>query len=101
VTGDLLLNEPTGTVAVPATTLNRIAAAAAELVQGVRVRRPRRNVEIEVNGGSASVTLHVAARYGTVVPVVAEQVQREVAAALQRMCGLDARRVDVVVEELV
>ena len=35
------------------------------------------------------------------LPALAEAVQREVAEVLERMCGLEARRVDVSVEELV
>jgi uncharacterized alkaline shock family protein YloU len=101
VTDELLLREPEGAIAVPAATLNRIVAAAAEVVDGVRVRRPRRNVEVVVEAAGASVTLHLAARYGTVLPMVADEVQREVAAALGGMCGLEVTRVDVAIEELV
>jgi uncharacterized alkaline shock family protein YloU len=100
VSDELVLSEPEGAVAVPAATLNRIVAAAAELVDGARVRRPR-NLQVEIVGGSTTVTLHLAARYGTVLPEVAEKVQREVAGALERMCGLEVRRVDLAVEELV
>jgi uncharacterized alkaline shock family protein YloU len=101
VTDELSLREPEGTISVPAATLNRIVAAAAELVDGVRVRRPRRSVDIALADGSATVTLHLVARYGTVLPMVAEEVQREVASALERMCDLEIERVDVAVEELV
>jgi uncharacterized alkaline shock family protein YloU len=97
---ELVLSEPDGEIAVPAATLNRIVAAAAELVDGVRVRRPR-NVHVEIVGGGATITLHLAARYGTVLPQVAEKVQREVAEAVERMCGLEVKRVDVAIEELV
>jgi uncharacterized alkaline shock family protein YloU len=47
------------------------------------------------------VTVKLAARYGAVLPEVAEEVQRQVADALARMCGVEVRSVDVVVEELV
>jgi uncharacterized alkaline shock family protein YloU len=43
----------------------------------------------------------VAARYGAVLPQVAEDVQRHVAEALGQMCGIEVRAVDVAVEELV
>jgi uncharacterized alkaline shock family protein YloU len=98
---ELVLTEPTGTVTVPAATLAGIVAGAAESVDGARVRRPRRSVEVEVEGASATVALQLAVRYGTILPALAEAVQREVAEVLERMCGLEARRVDVSVEELV
>jgi uncharacterized alkaline shock family protein YloU len=101
MTDDLVLAEPSGTIAVPATTLVRIAVRAAELVDGVRVRRPRRGVEVELDDGGATVSLQLAAPYGAVLPELAEAVQAEVARALERMCCVDVRRVDVTVEELV
>jgi hypothetical protein len=101
VTDELVLREQTGTITVPAATLTRIVAAAAELVDEARVRRPRRSIDVEISDGRAVVTLHLAARYGTVLPEVAERVQGEVAAALHAMCGLEVRQVDVAVEELV
>jgi uncharacterized alkaline shock family protein YloU len=101
VTDELSLREPEGTITVPVATLTRIVAAAAELVDGVRIRRPRRNVDVAIADARATVTLHLVARYGTVLPMVAEEVQREVASALERMCELDVDRVDIAVEELV
>jgi uncharacterized alkaline shock family protein YloU len=98
---ELVLTEPEGTVTVPAATLARIVVRAAELAEGARVRRPRRSVDVEVAGGSATVTVKLAARYGAVLPELAEEVQRQVAGALARMCGVDVRSVEVVVEELV
>ena len=86
---------------VPAATLARIVVKAAELAEGARVRRPRRGVDVDVAGDSATVTVRLVARYGTVLPQLAEDVQREVADALGRMCGVDVRRVDVAIEELV
>jgi uncharacterized alkaline shock family protein YloU len=101
MTDQLLISEPEGTVCVPAATLARIVVRAAERAEGARVRRrPRRGVDVEVNGGTAAVTLRLSARYGTVLPQLAEDVQREVAAALERMCGVEAR-VDVAIEELI
>jgi uncharacterized alkaline shock family protein YloU len=97
----LLITEPEGTVCVPAATLARIVVRAAELADGARVRRPRRGVDVEVAGGSATVTLRLAARYGTVLPQVAEDVQRQVATALEQMCGIEVASVDVAIEELV
>jgi uncharacterized alkaline shock family protein YloU len=101
MTDQLVLAEPEGTISVPAATLGRIVVRAAELADGARVRRPRRSADVEVNGTSADVTLRIAARYGAVLPELAESVQREVASALERLCGLKVRRVDVTIEELV
>lgn len=98
---EFVLTEPAGTITVPPATLSRIVARAAELVDGARVRRPRRTADVKVAGGSATVTLHLTARYGTVLPSLAEDVQRQVATALEQMCGLEVRRVDVALEELV
>jgi uncharacterized alkaline shock family protein YloU len=101
VSDELVISEPEGTVCVPAATLARIVVRAAELVDGARVRKPRRGVEVDVSGDGATVALRVAARYGAVLPQVAEEVQLQVAAALERMCGVQVGRVDVAIEELV
>jgi uncharacterized alkaline shock family protein YloU len=101
MTDQLEISSPEGSVCVPAATLARIVVRAAELADGARVRRPRRGVDVEIAGDSASVTLRVAARYGTVLPDLAEEVQRQVAEALGRMCGIEVRSVDVAIEELV
>jgi uncharacterized alkaline shock family protein YloU len=98
---ELVVSEPAGTITVPAATLARIAVRAAELVEGVHVRRPRRNVDVEIAGGSANVSLQLAARYGVVLPDLAEAVQEEVRQALERMCAVEVRRVDIAIEELV
>jgi hypothetical protein len=97
----LVVREPEGTVCVPAATLARIVVRAAERADGARVRRPRRAVDVEVTGDSAAVTLRLAARYGTVLPQLAEEVQGHVARALEQMCGIDVRSVDLAIEELV
>jgi uncharacterized alkaline shock family protein YloU len=97
----LMISEPEGTVCIPAATLARIVVRAAELAEGARVRRPRRGVDVAVAGDSATVTLRLAARYGAVLPQLAEDVQQQVASALSEMCGVEVRRVDVGIEELV
>jgi uncharacterized alkaline shock family protein YloU len=97
----LVVREPEGTVCVPAATLARIVVRAAEKAEGARVRRPRRAVDVEVTGDGAAVMLRLAARYGTVLPQLAEEVQGHVARALEQMCGVDVRSVDLAIEELV
>ena len=80
--------------------LTQIVVRAAEAVDGVRVRRARRHVEVEVAAGHARVDIELAIAYGRVLPDVAREVQREIACALERMCGLKVDAVDVSVEEL-
>jgi uncharacterized alkaline shock family protein YloU len=101
VTDEVVLTERAGTITVPSATLSRIVATAAERVDGARVRRPRRSVTVDVTDGSATVALQLVARFGVVLPHLAEAVQREVAAALEQMCELDVAAVDVAIEELV
>jgi uncharacterized alkaline shock family protein YloU len=97
---ELVLREPAGTISVPAATLDRIVATAAERVDGARMRR-RRGVEVALAGGTASVSLQLAARYGVVLPQLAAAVQERVREELETMFGLEVARVDVAVEELV
>jgi uncharacterized alkaline shock family protein YloU len=73
--------------------LTQIVSAAAEQVDGVRVRR--RGVAFD--DGRVSVSL--AAPYGTVLPHVAREVQERIAGALSSMCELQVA-VDVSVDEL-
>ena len=80
--------------------LTQIVVRAAEAVEGARVRRPRRKVEVAIENGRARVDLELAVAYGKVLPEVARDVQREVADALTRMCEVAVDAVDVSVEEL-
>ena len=73
---------------------------AAEAVDGARVRRPKRHLEIAVADGRARVELELAVAYGHVLPDVAREVQEQVADALTRMCGVEIDAIDVSVEEL-
>ena len=95
---ELVVEEPGGTVSVPAAALERIVSRAAERVDGSRARR-RRGVEIALDGGAATVSLQLAARYGVVLPQLVERVQAEVREVLETMFELDVKRVDVTVEE--
>src|SRR6185436_16751778 len=79
--------------------LSQIVVLAAESVDGARVRRPKRRVEIDVEGGQARVELELVARYGSSLQEVGRDVQERVAAGLGTMCGLEPT-VDVAVEEL-
>lgn len=89
-----------GTISVTPTALSALVVRAAESVDGLRVRRPKRDVEIEITGERARVELELAARYGVVLPDAAHDAQQRVSDALARMCGLAASAVDVNFEEL-
>src|SRR5581483_6075860 len=56
--------------------LTRIVVRAVEAVDGARVRRPRRKVDVEIEDGRAKVDLELAVAYGRVLPEVARAVQR-------------------------
>ena len=90
---------PRGAIRIEGDALAALVVAAAELVDGARVRRPRRGLDVSVTDGAAKVELELAARYGTVLPSVAREVQANVAAALLASAGL-AASVDVSIEEL-
>ncbi len=74
--------------------LAQIVVAAAEQVEGARVRK-RRGVQPH----DGRVTLWLAARYGAILPELARDVQQHVADALRSMCDLDVK-IDVTIEEL-
>jgi uncharacterized alkaline shock family protein YloU len=80
--------------------LTQIVVRAAEAVEGARVRRPRRKVDVEIEHGRARVDLELTVAYGKVLPDVARDVQRGVVDALTRMCDVTVDAVDVSVEEL-
>jgi uncharacterized alkaline shock family protein YloU len=96
----LVLEEPGGTITVTAPVLATLVTQAAEEVEGARVRRGRRRLEIDVSGEGARVRLELAARYGLVLPEVARRVQERVAAALTTMCNVTIEGIDVSVEEV-
>jgi uncharacterized alkaline shock family protein YloU len=80
--------------------LSQIVIHAAESVAGARVRRPRRGVEIAVEGGRARVELELAAQVGSSLADLGREVQQRVADALRTMCALEPAAVDVAIEEL-
>ena len=84
-----------GTVTIPDSVLLQVVTRAAETVDGVRVRR-KRSVDVE----SRAVRLEVTARRGEPLVPLAERVQEEVASALAAVCGLDASRVDVTIDDV-
>ncbi len=90
---------PHGSIRIEGDALAALVVTAAELVEGARVRRPRRGLDVSVTDGTAKVELELAARFGSVLPAVAHEVQTNVATALLGSAGLSAA-VDVSIEEL-
>jgi uncharacterized alkaline shock family protein YloU len=80
--------------------LTHIVVRAAEAVEGARVRRPRRHLDVELNGSTATVDLELSVAYGRVLPAVARDVQERVTEALGTMCGVKVAAVNVSIEEL-
>lgn len=91
---------PGGTIRIEGDALSALVIAAAELVDGARVRRPRRGLDVAVADGRARVEVELAARYGTGLPALGREVQASVAAALRDSAGLTVDAVDVSIEEL-
>jgi uncharacterized alkaline shock family protein YloU len=87
-------------VTISDATLQAIVVQAAESVEGVRVRRPKRGLGVEVADGHARIRLEVAAPYGAPLQELGGAVQERVAGALRGMCGLEPAAVDVAIEEL-
>jgi uncharacterized alkaline shock family protein YloU len=87
-----------GGIKVTDAALTQIVLRAAETVDGVKVRHPRRHLTVDVAAGEARVTLEVSVEYGRVIPEAARAVQQRVADAVGTMCGVTVRSVDVNVE---
>jgi hypothetical protein len=95
-----VLDGERGAITVTSAALAQLVCRAAESEPGARVRRRRRQLEIELADGSVRVALGLTAPYGVVLPELARAVQRHVAEALRTMCELQVEAVDVSVEEV-
>ena len=95
-----VIRGPRGEIRIEGDALSALVVTAAELVDGARVRRPRRGLDVSVTGGRARVELELAARYDVVLPVLGREVQASVANALRTSAGLEVEAVDVSIEEL-
>jgi uncharacterized alkaline shock family protein YloU len=100
VTDTHVIHAAGGTITIAPAVLSQIVVGSAEAVDGARVRRPRRGLDVEVDNGRAHVSLELAVRSGLVLPDVAHEVQRRVGESLGTMCGLEAEAVDVAIEEI-
>ena len=95
-----MIKSPRGAIRVEGDALAALVVAAAERVDGVRVRRPRRGLDVAVAEGRVRVELELAGRYGASLPGLARDVQAGVAAALRDATSLEVEAVDVSIEEL-
>jgi uncharacterized alkaline shock family protein YloU len=95
-----VLEEAGGSIEVTPGALAQIVQQAAESVEGARVRRPRRGLDVRVDDGHVRVELELAVRFGIVLPDLARDVQARVAEALGTMVALEVEAVDVSIEEL-
>ena len=100
MSGGYVLEEEGGSIDVTAGARAQIVQRAAESVEGARIRRPRRGLDLRVEEGQARVELELAVRYGIVLPDLARDVQARVAEALSTMVDFDVEAVDVSIEEL-
>lgn len=90
-----------GSVRVSEATLGEIVRRAVASVEGARLRKGRRRLGVELEGGRAHAELQLVVAYGRVLPEVCTAVQERVADALARMCDVEVEAIDVTVEELV
>jgi len=95
-----VIRGPAGSIRIGGDALSALVVTAAELVDGIRVRRPRRGLGVSVTGGRARVELALVARYGSALPGLGHAVQESVATALSNSAGLEVESVDVAFEEL-
>ena len=80
--------------------LTRYAADAAMEIEGVRKLAGRKGVRIETAPDEVRVELHLVVDWGASIPEVGRAVQARVHEYLVRMADLEARTVDVVVDEI-
>jgi uncharacterized alkaline shock family protein YloU len=100
VTEPLVLRRPEGAITVAPAVLERLVVRAAQSVEGARVRRPKRSVQVDHGEGRASVSLELAVEHGVPVAGLALAVQERVAEAVAATSGLEVERVDISVEEI-
>ena len=95
----LVVEGALGRIELTTAALASLVLRAAESVPGVRVRRPRRRLDVTIDGSTAHVEVGVTGPLEGVLPGVGESVQRAIATAVGGATAL-AVTVDVVFEEL-
>jgi uncharacterized alkaline shock family protein YloU len=100
VTEPLVLPGDGGTITVAAAALDRVVVRAAESVEGARVRRPKRSVDVAHGAGRATISFELAVGHDLPVPELARDVQARVAEAVASTSGLEIESVHVTVAEI-
>ena len=100
MTEPLVFRGEAGTVTLTAAALSRLVAHAVAGVDGARLRRPKRGLEVRHGDGRVAVDLELSGRFGASLPELARAVQERVAGALAQTTGLDVERVDVDIAEV-
>ena len=100
MTEPLVFGGPEGLITLTAAALTELVAGAARSVDGVRLRRPRRAVEVRHADGRASVSIELGATPAEPLPGLARAVQERVGEALAQVTGLEVERVDVEIAEI-
>jgi uncharacterized alkaline shock family protein YloU len=100
VTEPLVFPGPEGSITLTAAAVTELVANAARSVDGVRLRRPRRAVEVRHVEGRTSVSLELGASPGAALPGLARAVQERVGEALAQVTGLEVEHVDVEIAEI-
>lgn len=89
-----------GTIVIADSALSQLILRAAGRIEGARIRRPRRGLQVHVADGRARVSLEITVDRGRVLPEVAHAIQESVAEALEQMCGFEVASIDVSIEGL-
>ena len=100
MTEPVVFEGPEGSITLTAAALNDLVARAARSVEGVRLRRPRRAVEVRHGDGRASASLELVAPHGESLGELAHAVQDRVGRALETVSGLEIECVDVEIAEV-
>lgn len=100
MTEPLVFRGEAGTVTLTAAALTRLVAHAVAGVDGVRLRRPKRGLEVRHGDGRAAVELELSGRFGASMPDVARAVQELVTEALAQTTGLEVEGVNVEIAEV-
>jgi hypothetical protein len=95
----LAVDGPHGRIELTGAALASLVVRAAESVPGVRVRRPRRALDVAIDGSSAHVAVGMTGPLDGILTDVGESAQRAIAEAVGAATGL-AVSVDVSFEEL-
>jgi uncharacterized alkaline shock family protein YloU len=96
----VLVQESGGSVRVSEAALNEVVRRAVASVDGAQLRKGRRRLGVELEGGRARADLQLGVAYGRVLPEVSAAVQERVADLLARTFEVEVEAVDVTVEHL-